>query len=175
MLSAQKISTGKLILRIDFPDSKFLPILERINFKTPFWSSIFFWSTKMIPPILSSWIHSPFHIGCPLIAYWNTNYFFGKGFTSYLFLINFLLMMTLPALSNSFLIPFTVINLSFSVFSAYLMSISPFNSSIWEYLLINDNYLSSNLPSTSWNYIYSYSFFLFSFEFYFEGLVWLVF
>ncbi len=69
MLSAEKISTGKLILKTDWPETRFFAILERINFKTPFWSSIFFLWIKIIPPSLSSWIHSFFQIGCPSLAY----------------------------------------------------------------------------------------------------------
>lgn len=42
LLSEAKMSTGRLMLRMDFPERMFLPILVRTNLRTPFWSSIFF-------------------------------------------------------------------------------------------------------------------------------------
>lgn len=36
LLSAEKMSTGRLIFMMDLPVNKFLPILAIINFKTPF-------------------------------------------------------------------------------------------------------------------------------------------
>lgn len=53
LLSPAKISTGKLMFRMLLPDSRFFPILVKINFSTPFWSWIFFSSMKMMPPALS--------------------------------------------------------------------------------------------------------------------------
>ena len=70
LLSGEKISTGRLIFSIDCPEMTFLAILEMMNFKTPFWSSIFFLWMKMIPPYLSSCSHSFFHIGWPFSLDW---------------------------------------------------------------------------------------------------------
>lgn len=36
LLFAKNMSTGRLILRTDFPESKFFPILDKMNFNTPF-------------------------------------------------------------------------------------------------------------------------------------------
>jgi hypothetical protein len=36
LLSAPKISTGRLIFRTDCPDTRFFAILDRINLRTPF-------------------------------------------------------------------------------------------------------------------------------------------
>ena len=144
LLSAQKISTGRLMFRTDFPESKFLPIFVNINLSTPFWSSIFFWFTKIIPPTLVSWIHSPFQIGCPLIGYCSIILFLGNVVNMYFVFVNELLIITNPCLSNYLLMPWTVICLRFYTRYAYLISISPFYSSMWEYLATNLIYCSCN-------------------------------
>lgn len=36
LLYPQKMSTGKLMFRIDFPDIKFFPTFVRMNLRTPF-------------------------------------------------------------------------------------------------------------------------------------------
>ena len=64
------------MLRTLLPERIFLPIFVNINLRTPFWSSIFFWLTKMIPPFFSSWIQSPFQIAWPLTM--------GNSFKGYL-------------------------------------------------------------------------------------------
>lgn len=86
LLSGEKISTGKLIFNIDCPESKFFAILVNTNFRTPFWSSIFFSLIKIIPPSSLSWRHSPFQIGWSPIFYIHTGSTDYKGSVIYRFL-----------------------------------------------------------------------------------------
>ena len=79
LLYDEKISTGRLIFSIDLPETRFLATCEKINFKTPFWSSICFLLINLNPPSSRNY-QFPFHIGCSLFGFFRyTNSFLSAG------------------------------------------------------------------------------------------------